>query len=402
MCAQYCISLADVEKAHVNIRDFIHLTPVLTSSILNQVTGRNLFFKCELFQKTGSFKIRGALNAVRGLISATSEEKPKAVVTHSSGNHGQALSYAARLEGIPAYIVVPQTAPNCKKLAIQAYGASIVYSGNSDESRENVAKRIVEETEGTMVHPNQEPAVIAGQGTIAMEVLNQLPLVDALVVPVGGGGMAAGIAITVKALRPNVKVYAAEPLNADDCYQSKLRGELTPNPQPPDTIADGVKSSIGLNTWPIIRDLVDDVFTVTEDEIKVKQIMEEAVTRKFVHEDSSHILALCGAVEACLLHQLRRRAAGFLRSDKMAALFTKVGKTCPVAGEICRKVQELQQQVEGRKPLAGNQEALRRQGSASGKAPALSLQALKHIWVRTALIEKVLDRVVQYLVENCR
>ncbi|XP_052513134.1 small G protein signaling modulator 2 isoform X3 [Budorcas taxicolor] len=134
---------------------------------------------------------------------------------------------------------------------------------------------------------------------------------------------------------------------------------------------------------------------------EVKQIMEEAVTRKFVHEDSSHILALCGAVEACLLHQLRRRAAGFLRSDKMAALFTKVGKTCPVAGEICHKVQELQQQVEGRKPLAGNQETLRRQGSASGKAPALSLQALKHIWVRTALIEKVLDKVVQYLVENC-
>ncbi|XP_070246341.1 small G protein signaling modulator 2 isoform X4 [Bos mutus] len=134
---------------------------------------------------------------------------------------------------------------------------------------------------------------------------------------------------------------------------------------------------------------------------EVKQIMEEAVTRKFVHEDSSHILALCGAVEACLLHQLRRRAAGFLRSDKMAALFTKVGKTCPVAGEICHKVQELQQQVEGRKPLASNQETLRRQGSASGKAPALSLQALKHIWVRTALMEKVLDKVVQYLVENC-
>ncbi|XP_004433352.1 PREDICTED: small G protein signaling modulator 2 isoform X2 [Ceratotherium simum simum] len=134
---------------------------------------------------------------------------------------------------------------------------------------------------------------------------------------------------------------------------------------------------------------------------EVKQIMEEAVTRKFVHEDSSHIIALCGAVEACLLHQLRRRAAGFLRSDKMAALFTKVGKTCPVAGEICHKVQELQQQVEGRKPSRGSQEALRRQGSASGKAPALSPQAFKHVWVRTALIEKVLDRVVQYLVENC-
>ncbi|XP_029417316.1 small G protein signaling modulator 2 isoform X4 [Nannospalax galili] len=133
----------------------------------------------------------------------------------------------------------------------------------------------------------------------------------------------------------------------------------------------------------------------------VKQIMEEAVTRKFVHEDSSHIIALCGAVEACLLHQIRRRAAGFLRSDKMAALFTKVGKTCPVAGEICHKVQELQQQAEGRKPSGSSQEAIRKQGSTSGKAPALSPQALKHIWVRTALIEKVLDRVVQYLAENC-
>ncbi|XP_073902717.1 serine racemase isoform X2 [Castor canadensis] len=243
MCAQYCISFADVEKAHINIRDYIHLTPVLTSSILNQVAGRNLFFKCELFQKTGSFKIRGALNAIRVLTPATLKGKPKAVVTHSSGNHGQALTYAAKLEGIPAYIVVPQTAPNCKKLAIQAYGASIVYSEQSDESREKVTKRIMEETEGIMVHPNQEPAVIAGQGTIALEVLNQ-------------------------ALKPSVKVYAAEPLNADDCYQSKLKGELIPNLHPPETIADGVKSSIGLNTWPIIRDLVDDVFTVTEDEIK--------------------------------------------------------------------------------------------------------------------------------------
>ncbi|XP_006891096.1 PREDICTED: small G protein signaling modulator 2 isoform X2 [Elephantulus edwardii] len=134
---------------------------------------------------------------------------------------------------------------------------------------------------------------------------------------------------------------------------------------------------------------------------EIKQIMEEAVTRKFVHEDSSHIFALCGAVEACLLHQLRRRAAGFLRRDKMAALFTKVGKTCPVTGEICHKVQELQQQVESRKPSAGSQEALRRQCSVSGKALALSPQALKHIWVRTALMEKVLDRVVLYLVENC-
>ncbi|VTJ91273.1 Hypothetical predicted protein, partial [Marmota monax] len=130
--------------------------------------------------------IRVALNAIRGLIPATLEGKPKAVFTHSSGNHGQALIYAAKLEEIPAYIVVPHTAPNCKKLAIQAYGASIVYSEPSDESREKVTKRILEETEGIVVHPNQEPAVIAGQGTIALEVLSQVPLEDALVVPVGG------------------------------------------------------------------------------------------------------------------------------------------------------------------------------------------------------------------------
>uniref|UniRef100_G3TYL5 Serine racemase n=1 Tax=Loxodonta africana TaxID=9785 RepID=G3TYL5_LOXAF len=253
-----------VLKDHCNNQDQVRLDNTLRNEGPNQSSGR----KCTFMNSPSRFQIRGALNAIRSLIPATSEGKPKAVVTHSSGNHGQALTYAAKLEGIPAYIVVPQTAPNCKKLAIQAYGASIVYSEHSDESRENVTKRVMEETEGIMIHPNQEPAVIAGQGTIALEVLNQVPLVDAVVVPVGGGGMVAGIAITVKALRPSVKVYAAEPLNADDCYQSKLKGELTPNPYPPETIADGVKPSIGVNTWPIIRDLVDDVFTVTEDEIK--------------------------------------------------------------------------------------------------------------------------------------
>uniref|UniRef100_A0A7N4NW42 L-serine ammonia-lyase n=1 Tax=Sarcophilus harrisii TaxID=9305 RepID=A0A7N4NW42_SARHA len=245
MCSQYCISIADVKKACSEIKDLIHVTPILTSSILDQLAGRKLFFKCELFQKTGSFKIRGAFNAIRSLTSNTSgdRKKPKAVVTHSSGNHGQALSYAARLEGIPAYIVVPRTAPSCKKSAIRGYGATLVDCEPSDESRKMVAARIVKQTEGIMVHPNQCPAVMAGQGTIALEVLEQ-------------------------ALRPEVKVYAAEPCNADDCFQSKLKGELTPNPSPPDTIADGVKSSIGPYSWPIIRDLVDEVFTVTEDEIK--------------------------------------------------------------------------------------------------------------------------------------
>nr|XP_025961395.1 serine racemase [Dromaius novaehollandiae] len=238
---------------------------------LSRLAGRRLLFKCELFQKTGSFKIRGALNAVRSLVEEAQRagaEPPRAVVTHSSGNHGQALACAAQAEGIPAYVVVPRTAPRCKKAAIQAYGATLVPCEPSDESRAETAARVVEETGGVMVHPNQEPAVIAGQGTIALEVLEQVPEVNALVVPVGGGGMIAGIAVAVKALRPDVKVFAAEPCNADDCYQSKLRGELTPNLHPPDTIADAVKTSIGANTWPIIRDLVDDVLTVSEQEIK--------------------------------------------------------------------------------------------------------------------------------------
>ncbi|KFV91586.1 Serine racemase, partial [Fulmarus glacialis] len=218
-----------------------------------------------------SFQIRGALNAVKNLVEESQRAGgglPRAVVTHSSGNHGQALACAAQGEGIPAYIVVPRTAPRCKQAAIRTYGAMLVPCEPSDQSRAETAARIVKETGGVMVHPNQELSVMAGQGTIALEVLEQAPEVNAVVVPVGGGGMIAGIAVAIKALRPDVKVFAAEPRNADDCYQSKVRGELTPNLHPPDTIADAVKTSIGPNTWPIIRDLVDDVLTVSEEEIK--------------------------------------------------------------------------------------------------------------------------------------
>ncbi|XP_042735881.1 serine racemase [Lagopus leucura] len=265
------VRAADVESAMKRLGGRVRRTPVLTCGSLQRLAGRKLLFKCELFQRTGSFKIRGALNAVRILVEDAEKagrERPRAVVTHSSGNHGQALARAARDEGIPAYVVVPRTAPRCKQAAIRAYGATLVPCEPSDESRAETAARVVQETGGVMVHPNQEPAVIAGQGTIALEVLEQAPEVNALVVPVGGGGMIAGIAVAIKALRPDVKVFAAEPRNADDCYQSKLRGELTPNRHNPVTIADAVKTSIGENTWPIIRDLVDDVLTVSEEEIK--------------------------------------------------------------------------------------------------------------------------------------
>ncbi|KAM3934108.1 serine racemase [Leptodactylus fuscus] len=264
MNPSYCVTLRDVQEAQGRIQGLVHTTPVMTCSSLDALTSRKLFFKCELLQKTGSFKIRGALNAVKSLPSGTCN----AVVTHSSGNHGQALALAAKIMGIPAHVVVPTTAAKCKKSAILGYGAFIVDCEPTDESRIEVAARTVQKTGGVLIHPNQDPAVIAGQGTIGLEVIQQVPGLEALVIPVGGGGMLAGIAVAVKAIKPEVKIFAAEPLNADDCYRSKMKGVLTPNPQPPITIADGVKTSIGPNTWPVIRDLVDDVFVVTEEEIK--------------------------------------------------------------------------------------------------------------------------------------
>uniref|UniRef100_H2ZWY8 Serine racemase n=1 Tax=Latimeria chalumnae TaxID=7897 RepID=H2ZWY8_LATCH len=271
MLLEYCISLADVQKAQLVIKDLIHQTPVLTDSSLNILANRKLFFKCELFQKTGSFKVRGALNAVLTLCEKAKMEASniRALVTHSSGNHGQALAFAAHLKGIPTCIVVPRTAPACKKAAIRQYHARLVECEPTDQQcRAETTAKLAAEMEALTIHSSDTPEVIAGQGTIGMELLQQVPELDAVVVPVGGGGMLAGIAIAIKALRPNVKIYGAEPQNADDCYQSKQRGQLTPNPSPPDTIADGAKLSIGPKTWPIIQDLVDDVFTVTEDEIK--------------------------------------------------------------------------------------------------------------------------------------
>ncbi|XP_078284153.1 serine racemase-like isoform X3 [Rhinoraja longicauda] len=269
MLSQYCVSLGSIQKAQSVIGGLVHLTPVLTNSTLDQRAERQIFLKCELFQKTGSFKIRGALNAVSSLVERGREgSERRAVVTHSSGNHGQALALAARLQGVPSYVVVPRTAPACKKAAMAGYGAILIECEPSDQSREEVATRTVAETQGILVHPNQDPLVIAGQGTIGLEILQQVPDVQAVVVPVGGGGLISGIAVAIKTLRPDVKIYAAEPENADDCYRSKRSGQLTPNARPPVTLADAVKTSVGPNTWPIIRDLVDDVFTVSEQEIQ--------------------------------------------------------------------------------------------------------------------------------------
>ncbi|XP_003725943.2 serine racemase [Strongylocentrotus purpuratus] len=265
------VNLNAIEEAAQRVKGHIHVTPVMTCGMLNNMApGRNLFFKCELLQKTGSFKIRGALNAVTKLVEGLPEghEKPK-VVTHSSGNFGQALAYAAQLRDLGAYVVMPETAPKCKVNAVKGYGAEVITCKPTEESRRTTGEEVQRRTGAHFFSPSQTYDVIAGQGTIGLELLDQIPDLDAVIVPVGGGGMISGIATALKSKNPAIKVYAAEPENADDCFQSFQAKKLIPLPPGPvHTVADGLRVSIGESTWPIIEKHVDDVITVTENEIK--------------------------------------------------------------------------------------------------------------------------------------
>lgn len=265
------VNLVEIEQAAHRIKGHVHMTPVMTCGMLDEMTnGRNLFFKCELLQKTGSFKIRGALNAVSKLIEGvpSGAEKPK-VVTHSSGNFGQALAYAAKLKGLQAYVVMPDTAPQCKVNAVLGYGAEVTRCQNSELSRQQTGEEVQARTGAIFFSPSQTYDAISGQGTIGLELLNQVSGLDAVVVPVGGGGMIAGVATAIKTIKPSIKVFAAEPEKADDCFVSFQSGKLTPLPPGPvHTVADGLKVSIGPSTWPIIAKHVDDVITVSEEEIK--------------------------------------------------------------------------------------------------------------------------------------
>ncbi|XP_063967958.1 serine racemase-like [Lytechinus pictus] len=265
------VNLNAIEDAAQRIKGHVHLTPVMTSGMMDKMTpGRNLYFKCELLQKTGSFKIRGALNAVSRLVEgvAVDQEKPK-VVTHSSGNFGQSLAYAAKLKGLDAYIVMPETAPQCKVKAVKGYGAEVIRCRPTEESRRTTGEEVQRRTGAHFFSPSQTYDVIAGQGTIGLELLEQVSGLDAVIVPVGGGGMISGIAAAVKSKNPAIKVFAAEPKNADDCFRSFQAKKLIPLPPGPvDTVADGLRVSIGESTWPIIEKYVDDVITVTENEIK--------------------------------------------------------------------------------------------------------------------------------------
>jgi len=266
----YAISATDVEKARERIN--VVRTPVLSFLELNERTGgREVFFKCELMQRSGSFKFRGASNAIALLNDVTGTS---GVTTHSSGNHAAALALAAKIRGIPATIVMPSNAPTTKRNAVKSYGAKIISCEPTQAAREAAAKNVVDETGAEFIHPSEDPRVIAGQGTMALELIEQVKEIDggsldAIIVPVGGGGMISGIAIALKASNPHIRVIGAEPFAANDAFRSKQTGEWQGhlNGVTPKTIADGLKTTLGPNTFPIVRDLVDEIICVTEPQI---------------------------------------------------------------------------------------------------------------------------------------
>jgi threonine dehydratase len=253
----------DVAAAHDRIRPLIHRTPVLKSSSINQITGGELYFKCENFQKVGAFKFRGAANAV---FSLTEEEANKGVATHSSGNHAAALALAARLRGVPAHIVMPSSSPDIKKKAVAGYGGMITLCEPTLQAREAALNQLVEDTNATVVHPYDNFFVIAGQGTAAKELIEDSGHFDLILAPVGGGGLISGTAITTKNMLKTCRVVAVEPAGADDAFRSFIAHQLIPS-QNPRTIADGLLTSLGNRNFTVIMQLVDDIVTVSEESI---------------------------------------------------------------------------------------------------------------------------------------
>ena len=255
--------LDTVKQAHERIRSSIHRTPVLTSELLDAAAGAELFFKAENLQKVGAFKARGATNAVLGL---SDKEAAAGVCTHSSGNHGAALAMAARRRGVPAHIVMPENAPTVKKAAVAAYGARIIECESTLKAREQSLERVVEETGAHVVHPYDDARIIAGQGTVGLELLEQVSGLDVVVVPVGGGGLLAGVATVVKEISPRTEVVAVEPEGADDAFRSFGLGRRVLQTSP-DTIADGLRSSLGELNFEIILERVDTIVTVPDSVI---------------------------------------------------------------------------------------------------------------------------------------
>ncbi len=257
------VGIDEIRNAATRIAPYIHRTPVLTCRTLDERVGGTVFFKCENLQKVGAFKMRGAANAVFSLDDATAA---RGVATHSSGNHAQALARAAALRGVPATIVMPRTAPAVKKRAVAGYGARIVECEPTLAAREATLDEVVQRTGAAFIHPYDDERIIAGQGTAALELLDEVPRLDVVMAPVGGGGLLSGTALTVAALAPGARTIAAEPAGADDAARSMAAGEIIPS-MDPDTVADGLLTSLGTRNFPIIREHVAAIWTVADEAI---------------------------------------------------------------------------------------------------------------------------------------
>lgn len=302
-------SFADVQAAHARIRDHVHRTLVFTCSSLDRLTGSELHLKCENFQKTGAFKFRGATNAVYSLAEREAE---RGVVTHSSGNHGAALACAAQTRGIPATVVMPRDAPRVKQEAVRGYGATIRFCEPTLEAREQAAEAVLSETGGVLIHPFNDERIICGQATAAVELLEDVPDLDAVLAPVGGGGLLSGTLIAAKkGASRQVRVVACEPANVDDAFRSWKSGAIQPLVRT-DTIADGLRTSLGEKTFAVIRELVDEIAVVSEERILEATwlLLERA---KLVVEPSGAV-PLAVLLEGSTAVDLRGRKVGLILS----------------------------------------------------------------------------------------
>jgi threonine dehydratase len=278
------LNLDTIHAAHQRIRPYVHRTPVLTNSWLNDACRATLFFKCENFQKIGAFKARGAINAVFALDDETAQ---RGVATHSSGNHGAAVARAAKLRGVPAHIVMPSNSAKVKVRAVESYGAQVVFCEPTEQSREIKCAEVINKTGATLIHSFENEHVIAGQGTAAMELLEDVSDLDVIMCPVGGGGLLSGTAIGAKSMRPQIKVIAVEPENADDAAQSFRAGRRLVT-EKKFTIADGLRTNVGEPNFGIIQQYVDNIVTVSEQAIvsAMRTIWE---TMKIVIEPSAAV-----------------------------------------------------------------------------------------------------------------
>ncbi|NUO02981.1 MAG: pyridoxal-phosphate dependent enzyme [Saprospiraceae bacterium] len=260
---QHIPTLHDIQETHSAIAPMVHRTPVLTCSGIDAISGAKLFFKCENFQKVGAFKMRGASSASLRLPESA---RRNGIATHSSGNHAQAVALSAKLLGVPAYVVMPENAPAIKIAGVRSYGAEIIFCAANITSRENTLEEVVARTGAYFIHPYNDYNIIAGQATAAKELMEDVPDLDAIIAPVGGGGLMSGTALATRYLSPGTKVYGAEPKAVDDAWRSMQSGKIEVNATTA-TLADGLRTNLGEKTFDIIRNHVDDIFTVSEEAI---------------------------------------------------------------------------------------------------------------------------------------